>query len=74
MIRFKKITLVIKNSSWWKEKKYRKESAAYLASHRKQGWRFIKKEMVNNKFPNKDTRSFCTYYLKKRPRHKARSN
>lgn len=62
---YKKITLVINNSSWWKEKKYRKESAISLAHHRKQGWRFIRKEIIKKNPASKETRSFCNYYLKK---------
>ena len=65
---FKDILLVTHNSSWWKQKKYRRESAIFLAKQRSLGWRFIKKELLEKSCSNKDTRTFSIYYLKKRPR------
>ncbi len=64
---YKKITLVTGNSSWWKQIKFRRESASCLAYYRNLGWRFIKKEVLNTDSINKDTRTFSIYYLKKRP-------
>ena len=61
---YKEIELVTKNSSWWKQKKYRKESALILNKYRKHGWRLTKKIELKNK-PNVDTRSFTLYSLKK---------
>lgn len=61
---YKEIELVTKNSSWWKQKKYRKESAFILNKYRKLGWRLTKKTELKNK-PNVDTRSFTLYSLKK---------
>ena len=61
---YKEIELVTKNSSWWKQKKYRKESAFILNKYRKLGWRLTKKIELKNK-PNIDTRSFTLYSLKK---------
>ena len=61
---YKEIELVTKNSSWWKQKKYRKESAYILNKYRKLGWRLTKKIELKNK-PNVDTRSFTLYSLKK---------
>ncbi len=61
---YKEIELVTKNSSWWKQKKYRKESAFILNKYRKLGWRLTKKIELKNK-PNVDTRSFTLYSLKK---------
>ena len=61
---YKEIELVTKNSSWWKQKKYRKESAFILNKYRKLGWRLAKKIELKNK-PNVDTRSFTLYSLKK---------
>jgi len=61
---YKEIELVTKNSSWWKQKKYRKESAFILNNYRKLGWRLTKKIELKNK-PNVDTRSFTLYSLKK---------
>ena len=51
---YKEIELVTKNSSWWKQKKYRKESAFILNKYRKLGWRLTKKIELKNK-PNVDT-------------------
>ena len=61
---YKEIELLTKNSSWWKQKKYRKESAFILNKYRKLGWRLTKKIELKNK-PNVDTRSFTLYSLKK---------
>ena len=61
---YKEIELVTKNSSWWKQKKYRKESAFILNKYRKLGWRLTKKIELINK-PNVDTRSFTLYSLRK---------
>ena len=61
---YKEIELVTKNTSWWKQKKYRKESAFILNKYRKLGWRLTKKIELKNK-PNVDTRSFTLYSLKK---------
>ena len=61
---YKEIELVTKNSSWWKQKKYRKESAFILNKYRQLGWRLTKKIELKNK-PNVDTRSFTLYSLKK---------
>ena len=61
---YKEIELVTKNASWWKQKKYRKESAFILNKYRKLGWRLTKKIELKNK-PNVDTRSFTLYSLKK---------
>ena len=61
---YKEIELVTKNSSWWKQKKYRKESAFILKKYRKLAWRLTKKIELKNK-PNVDTRSFTLYSLKK---------
>ena len=68
MFIFKDILLVTHNSSWWKQKKYRHESAVFLSNQRSLGWRFIKKEVLKKSRPNLDTRTFSIYYLKKRPR------
>lgn len=65
MFIFKDILLVTHNSSWWKQKKYRHESAIFLAEQRSLGWRFIRKELLRKKHANRDTRTFSIYYLKK---------
>ena len=64
MYTYKELQLITRNSSWWKQKKYRKESALILQTYRKNGWKLTKKkELVNNQ--NKDTRTFSVYFLKK---------
>ena len=64
MYTYKELQLITRNSSWWKQKKYRKESALILNTYRKKGWKLAKKrELVNNQ--NKDTRTFSVYFLKK---------
>ena len=64
MYTYKELQLITRNSSWWKQKKYRKESALILNTYRKNGWKLAKKkELVNNQ--NKDTRTFSVYFLKK---------
>lgn len=64
MYTYKELQLITRNSSWWKQKKYRKESALILKTYRKNGWKLTKKkELVNNQ--NKDTRTFSVYFLKK---------
>jgi len=63
---YKKISLVTYNSSWWKCIKYRKESALTLASYRKLGWKLIKKELVSENNTYTDTRTFYSYFLKKK--------
>ena len=67
---YKKISLVTYNSSWWKCIKYRKESALTLASYRKLGWRLIKKELVSENNTCTDTRTFYSYFLKKKDQAK----
>ncbi len=63
---YKKLILVTHNSSWWKQKKFRRESAINLANHRRIGWRFINKEFIKNNEVSPDTRTFCIFYLKKK--------
>ena len=63
---YKKLVLITHNSSWWKQKKFRRESAINLAYHRRIGWRFIKKEFIKNNEGSPDTRTFCVFYLKKK--------
>ena len=67
---YKKISLVTYNSSWWKCIKYRKESALTLASYRKLGWKLIKKELVSENNTYTDTRTFYSYFLKKKDQAK----
>ena len=63
---YKELILVTNNSSWWKQINYRRESAKYLLKERSLGWKFIKKELIKKNSSYKDTRTFYTYYLKKK--------
>tara|TARA_B100001059_G_C17753969_1_gene538844 strand:- start:818 stop:1048 length:231 start_codon:yes stop_codon:yes gene_type:complete len=63
---YKKLILVTNNSSWWKQIKYRRESAKHLLKERSLGWKYIKKELIKKNSSYKDTRTFYTYYLKKK--------
>ena len=74
MFIFKNIILVTHNSSWWKNIKYRHESAVFLSEQRKLGWKFIYKVVLVKSYPNKDTRTFSKYYLKKRLRNLPQPN
>ena len=57
------LKLVTDHSSWWKKKKYRKESSEKLDACRKLGWKLKKKQKVFPKYDDIETRSFCKYYL-----------
>ena len=63
---YKELILVTNNSSWWKQIKYRRESAKYLLKERSLGWKYIKKELIKKNSSYKDTRTFYTYYLRKK--------
>lgn len=63
---YKELVLVTNNSSWWKQIKYRRESAICLIKERSLGWKYIKKELIKKNSSYKDTRTFYTYYLKKK--------
>ena len=43
----KEIILITGNTSWWKEKKFRLESAQVLNEYRKKGWRLRKKVILD---------------------------
>ena len=45
----KELVLTTGHSSWWKNKKYRRESSEILNKYRKQGWRLIKKKDLKKK-------------------------
>ena len=60
------LKLVTDHSSWWKKKKYRKESSEKLDACRKLGWKLKKKQKVFSKYDDIETRSFCEYYLFKK--------
>ena len=60
------LRLVTGHSSWWKKKKYRKESFKELNGLRKLGWRLKKKKKVFLKLDDIETRRFHKYYLFKK--------
>ena len=66
MYAYKEIKLVTKNSSWWKQIKYRRESALILNKYRNQGWKLVKKIGKENNILKVDTRSYSKYFLKKK--------
>ena len=66
MYAYKEIKLVTKNSSWWKQIKYRRESALILNKYRNQGWKLVKKIGKENNILKVDTRSYSKYFLRKK--------
>lgn len=59
----KEIILITGNTSWWKEKKFRFESAQVLNKYRKKGWRLRKKVMLNYNSKSIDSRKMHKYIL-----------
>tara|TARA_B100001109_G_scaffold55105_1_gene44461 strand:- start:183 stop:407 length:225 start_codon:yes stop_codon:yes gene_type:complete len=66
MYTYKEIELVTKNSSWWKQIKYRRESAVILNRYRNQGWKLMKKEGKMKNILKVDTRSYSKYFLRRK--------
>ena len=66
MYTYKEIELVTKNSSWWKQIKYRRESAVILNRYRNQGWKLMKKEGKMKNILKVDTRSYSKYLLRRK--------
>ncbi len=66
MYAYKEIELITKNSSWWKQIKYRRESALILNKYRNQGWKLVKKIGEENNILKVDTRSYSKYFLRKK--------
>lgn len=61
----KEIILITGNTSWWKRKKYRMESAMTLRQQKIEGWKLLKKFSSNK--PNAvDSRTFHKYLLIKK--------
>ena len=58
----KVITLVVGNTSWWKNIKHRKESAEILKKIKKNGWRIKKKENIE-KNANEINSNFYRKYM-----------
>lgn len=53
------VTLVTGNSSWWKQRKYRREAAAALRRLRNQSWRCCSQRRLPRQ--GADTRQFTEY-------------
>ena len=62
-MKIKILRLVTNHSSWWKKKKYRKESSQELRYLRNLGWKLRKKQKIFCKNDLIETRSFHKYYL-----------
>ena len=62
----KQLILVTGHSSWWKEKKYRKQSSLKLKKVRDAGWLLLKKIKIVNDLNSIETRSFHKYYFFKK--------
>ena len=61
----KKIELVVGNTSWWKRKKIRKESATVLLKNRKLGWKLKKSLVLKNSSSSISTKTIKTNILYK---------
>ncbi len=59
----KNITLVTENRNWWKQRKYRRETARTLRALRRQGWRLDALERLER--TGVDTRKFTLYRLRR---------
>ena len=59
----KEIILITGNTSWWKAKKFRCESAQVLNKYRKKGWRLRRKMMIDNNSKSIDSRKFHKFIL-----------
>ena len=61
----KKLKLVTHHSSWWKKKKYRKESFEILRTYKIRGWKLKKVIKLRNKNKTIDTRVFKIFLISK---------
>ena len=59
----KTIVLITGSSSWWKSKKYRKESFLKLIRLKKQKWRLYKIEEIQPNPYSIDTKVYKKYHL-----------
>lgn len=59
------LTLVSGNASWWKSRKYRKESAKRLRTLKREGWRLTALERLP--VVGVDTRRRTAYHLHREP-------
>lgn len=60
----KSIILERGNSCWWKDKKYRRETAQELKKIKKKGWKLAWKRKLEKKVGQIDTRVFYEYRFK----------
>ena len=63
--RIKKLTLVVSQSSWWKRKKYRKETFFTLKKYKEEGYKLIKIKNLEHNLLTIDSRVFKEYFLSK---------
>ena len=59
----KSVVLITGSSSWWKSKKYRKESYFTLMRLKKQKWRLFKIEEIDQQPYSIDTKLYRKYHL-----------
>jgi hypothetical protein len=57
------VDLVTGNSSWWKARKFRRETAATLQRYRSEGWRLVRIERLAAN--SVDTRRLTRYTLRR---------
>ncbi len=60
----KEVILAVGSSSWWKNKKLRKESASALRILKKE-WKLSRKELQISKTDSIDTKVYKKYYFYK---------
>ena len=61
----KTIVLITGSSSWWKSKKYRRETFLTLMRLKKQNWRLYKIEEIRPNLYSIDTKLYKKYHLVK---------
>ena len=61
----KKLILVVSHSSWWKRKKYRKETFLILKKYKKHGYKLKKIKNLEQNPLTIDSRVFKEYFLLK---------
>ena len=61
----KKIKLVTHHSSWWKKKKYRKESTEIVKAYKSKGWKLKKVIKFKENKKTIDTRVFKIFLISK---------
>ena len=61
----KKLILVVSHSSWWKRKKYRKETFFILKKYKNDGYKLKKIKNLEHNSLTIDSRVFKEYFLLK---------